>query len=44
VKLHLPSEEAIAREMAETGYDRLPALRRIQQREAIRRQERRTAR
>lgn len=27
----LPSEEAIAREMRETGLDRLPAIRRVQQ-------------
>ena len=27
----LPSEEAIAREMRETGLDRLPAIRRLQQ-------------
>lgn len=31
----LPSEEAIAREMRETGLDRFPAIRRIQQRAAI---------
>lgn len=31
----LPSEEAIAREMKETGLDRFPAIRRIQQRAAI---------
>lgn len=39
----LPSEEAIAREMEETGFDRFPAIRRIQQRAAIlrERQERR---
>lgn len=32
---HLPPEEAIAREMKETGLDRFPAIRRIQQRTAI---------
>lgn len=31
MKLRLPSEEAIAREMAETGYDRMIAIRRLQQ-------------
>lgn len=31
----IPSEEAIAREMAETGLDRFPAIRRIQQRRAL---------
>jgi len=31
----LPSEEMIAREMAETRLDRFPAIRRIQQRAAI---------
>ncbi len=31
----VPSEEAIAREMAETNLDRFPAIRRIQQRAAI---------
>lgn len=44
----LPSENAIAREMQETGLDRLPAIRRIQQRavlrEQLRRPERRAAR
>jgi len=30
-----PSEEAIAREMQEGGLDRLPAIRRIQQRTVI---------
>lgn len=44
----LPSEEAIAREMRDTGLDRLPAIRRIQQRQALtarlRRPERRAAR
>jgi hypothetical protein len=37
----LPSEDAIAREMQETGLDRFPAIRRIQQREALREQLRR---
>lgn len=36
----VPSEAAIAREMAETGFDRLPAIRRIQQRAAIAREQR----
>lgn len=31
----LPSEEAIAREMRDTGLDRFPAIRRIQQRTVI---------
>jgi hypothetical protein len=31
----LPGEAAIAREMKETGLDRFPAIRRIQQRAAI---------
>lgn len=31
----VPSEEAIAREMRETGLDRLPAIRRLQQLAAI---------
>lgn len=31
----VPSEEAIAREMRETGLDRFPAIRRIQQRRAL---------
>ena len=31
----LPSEAAIAREMRETGLDRFPAIRRIQQRQAL---------
>lgn len=31
----LPSEEAIAREMRDTGLDRLPAIRRLQQLAAI---------
>lgn len=31
----LPSEDAIAREMRETGLDRFPAIRRIQQRAAL---------
>lgn len=35
VSSRVPSEAAIAREMAETRFDRLPAIRRIQQREAI---------
>jgi hypothetical protein len=35
VKLRLPSEQTIAREMKETGLDRFPAIRRIQQREQI---------
>lgn len=39
----VPSEEAIAREMAETRFDRLPAIRRIQQREAILREQRERA-
>lgn len=30
-----PSEQAIAREMRETGFDRLPAIRRIQSRSEI---------
>ena len=34
----VPSEEAIAREMKETGLDRFPAIRRIQQREQLREQ------
>lgn len=37
----LPSEDAIAREMRETGLDRFPAIRRIQQRQALREQLRR---
>lgn len=40
----VPSEEAIAREMRETGFDRLPAIRRIQQRAAIVREQQRGAR
>lgn len=44
----LPTEDAIAREMQETGLDRFPAIRRIQQRavliEQLRRPDRRTAR
>lgn len=32
---HLPSEDAIAREMKEAGLDRFPAIRRIQQRQQI---------
>lgn len=40
----LPSEDAIAREMAETGLDRFPAIRRIQQRQALREQLRRPER
>ncbi|MFN3990023.1 MAG: hypothetical protein ACK4IS_07175 [Erythrobacter sp.] len=32
MKPRLPSEAAIAREMKETGLDRFPAIRRIQQR------------
>lgn len=35
MKPRLPSEEAIAREMKEAGLDRLPAIRRIQQRQQI---------
>jgi len=35
VKPPLPSEAAIAREMKETGLDRFPAIRRIQQRRAL---------
>lgn len=35
VSARVPSEEAIAREMAETNLDRFPAIRRIQQRAAI---------
>ncbi|GAA0760617.1 hypothetical protein FHS52_001088 [Erythromicrobium ramosum] len=31
----IPGEEAIEREMKETGLDRFPAIRRIQQRAAI---------
>jgi hypothetical protein len=31
----IPGEEAIAREMQETGFDRLPAIRRLQQLAAI---------
>lgn len=34
----IPSEAAIAREMQRWGLDRLPAIRRIQAREAITRQ------
>jgi hypothetical protein len=30
-----PTEDAIAAEMAATGLDRLPAIRRIQQRQAL---------
>lgn len=37
----LPSEEAIAREMRETGLDRFPAIRRIQQRQVLSEQLRR---
>jgi hypothetical protein len=40
----IPSEEAIAREMRETGFDRVPALRRIQQRESILREQRSSGR
>jgi hypothetical protein len=40
----LPSEEAIAREMKETGLDRFPAIRRIQQRRALGEQLRRSER
>lgn len=42
----VPSEEAIAREMRETGLDRLPAIRRLQQLAAIlrEREQRRAAR
>lgn len=40
----IPGEEAIAREMRETGLDRFPAIRRIQQREALRQQLRRPER
>lgn len=40
----LPSEEAIAREMREADLDRFPAIRRIQQREQIRAEIRRSAR
>jgi len=40
----LPSEEAIAREMRETGLDRFPAIRRIQQRQALSEQLRRPRR
>jgi hypothetical protein len=32
----MPSEEAIAREMRDTGLDRFPAIRRIQQRQQLR--------
>ena len=35
MKQRLPSEEAIAREMTETGYDRMIAIRRLQQLAAI---------
>lgn len=35
MKRPLPSEAAIAREMKETGLDRFPAIRRIQQRRAL---------
>lgn len=38
----LPSEEAIAREMRESGLDRFPAIRRIQQRQALAEQLRRS--
>lgn len=31
----VPSEDAIAREMKETGLDRFPAIRRIQQRQVL---------
>lgn len=34
----VPSEAAIKREMEECGLDRMPAIRRIQQRQALRRQ------
>lgn len=44
MKARLPSEEAIAREMKETGLDRFPAIRRIQQREQIRAELRRPVR
>lgn len=37
----LPTEAAIAREMEETGFDRLPAIRRIRQRAAILREQQR---
>lgn len=40
----LPSEEAIAREMRETGLDRFPAIRRIQQRAQILAEQRRQVR
>lgn len=44
MKPRLPSEAAIAREMAETRLDRLPAIRRIQQREQLRAELRRPVR
>jgi len=37
MSLSVPSEDAIAREIAETGLGRLPCIRRIQQRESLRR-------
>ncbi len=40
----LPGEEAIAREMRDAGLDRLPAIRRIQQRAALLEQLRRPVR
>lgn len=33
--MRVPSEAAILKEMAETGLDRLPAIRRIQQRAVL---------
>jgi hypothetical protein len=36
--MRVPSEAAILKEMADTELDRLPAIRRIQQRAALRRQ------
>lgn len=38
--MRVPSEAAILKEMADTGLDRLPAIRRIQQRGSLRRQSR----
>lgn len=38
--MRVPSEAAIRAEMEETGLDRFPAIRRIQQRTALQRQAR----
>lgn len=38
VSARVPSEMVIEREMLETGFDRLPSIRRIQQREFLKRE------